>query len=64
MKQKKMLRLYTLSIMIAICAIFTAIGGIFFEGVYRDNRLIVSVMRANDIVTLYNIKLTKVKKEY
>jgi len=53
MKQKKMLGLYILSIIIAICAIFTSIGGIFFEGIYRDNKLIVSVMRANDIVTLF-----------
>jgi len=49
MKQKRMLGLYSLSIIIAICAIFTSIGGIFFEGAYRDNKLIVSVMRANDI---------------
>ncbi len=53
MRQKKMLGLYSLSIIIAICAVFTSIGGIFFEGVYRDNQLIVSVMRANDIVTLF-----------
>ena len=53
MKQKKMLGLYISSIIIAICAILTSIGGIFFEGVYRDNKLIVSVMRANDIVTLF-----------
>ena len=53
MKKNKMIGLYTLSLIIAICAIFTSIGGIFFEGVYRDNRLIVSVMRANDIVTLF-----------
>ena len=53
MKQKKMLGLYTLSIIIAICAVFTSIGGIFFSGIYIDNQLIVSVMRANDIVTLF-----------
>ncbi len=53
MKQKKMQGLYTLSTIIAIGAMFTSIGGIFFEAVYRDNNLIVSVMRANDIVTLF-----------
>ncbi len=53
MKQNKMLGLYTISIIIALCAMFTSIGGIFFEGLYRDNKLIVSVMRSNDIVTLF-----------
>ncbi len=53
MRQEKMLGLYSLSIIIAVCAVFTSIGGIFFEGVYRDNQLIVSVMKANDIVTLF-----------
>ena len=53
MKQNKMLGLYILSIMIALCAIVTSIGGIFFENVYRDNKLIITVMKANDIVTLF-----------
>ena len=53
MKQNKMLGLYILSIMIALFAIVTSVGGILFENVYRDNKLIITVMKANDIVTLF-----------
>jgi len=53
MKHKQISGLYIASLIIVVCAIFTSIGGVFFEGVYRDNKLIISVMRANDIVTLF-----------
>ena len=53
MRQKQMSGLYIASLIIMVCAAFTSIGGVFFEGVYRDNKLIISVMRANDIVTLF-----------
>ena len=53
MRQKQMSGLYIASFIIMACAAFTSIGGVFFEDVYRDNKLIISVMRANDIVTLF-----------
>lgn len=53
MRHKQMSGLYITSIIIMVCAVITSVGGIFFTGVYRDNELIISVMRANDIVTLF-----------
>lgn len=53
MKNNKMNGLYFASIIIAVCVMITSVGGIFFEGLYRDNKLIISVMRSNDMVTLF-----------
>ena len=53
MRQKQISGLYITSFIIIICAIFTSIGGAFLDGIYRDNELIISVMKANDLVTLF-----------
>ena len=42
-----------LSIVIALMAGLASWGGLFTEGLYRDNALVVSAWRGNDIVTLF-----------
>jgi len=41
------------SVLIACMAGITSWGGLFIDGVYRDNALVVSAWRGNDIVTLF-----------
>jgi hypothetical protein len=43
---------FPLSIMIALLATLASAGGLFLEGVYRDNLLVTSVWRGNDLITL------------
>lgn len=42
-----------LSVFIALMAAAAASGGLFFEGLYRDNALVVAAWRGNDMVTLF-----------
>lgn len=42
-----------MSVLIAFMAALASSGGLFFEGLYRDNALVVSAWRGNDIVTLF-----------
>jgi hypothetical protein len=42
-----------ISVLIAILAAFVSFGGLFMEGLYRDNDLVVSAWQGNDIVTLF-----------
>lgn len=42
----------TLSVIVALMASAASAGGLFNEGLYRDNALVVSAWRGNDVVTL------------
>ncbi|WP_422124507.1 hypothetical protein DHX103_06725 [Planococcus sp. X10-3] len=42
-----------LSVLIAFMASIASSGGLFIEGLYRDNALVVAAWRGNDIVTLF-----------
>lgn len=44
-----------LSFLIAFMAGLASLGGLFSEGLYRDNALVVSAWRGNDIVTLFMV---------
>jgi len=42
-----------MSVIIAILAVFASFGGLFIEGIYNDNNLVVAAWQGNDIVTLF-----------
>lgn len=42
-----------LSFLIAILAIVASAGGLFLQGLYRDNQLVMSAWKGNDLVTLF-----------
>lgn len=42
-----------LSVLIALMASVSSSGGLFIDGLYRDNALVVSAWRGNDLVTLF-----------
>ena len=44
-----------LSILVALMASVASSGGLFIEGLYRDNALVVAAWRGNDIVTLFAV---------
>lgn len=49
--KNKTLRL--VSVLIALMAAISSWGGLFVDGLYRDNELVVSAWQGNDIVTLF-----------
>ncbi|MGB8983949.1 MAG: hypothetical protein WCC12_18920 [Anaerolineales bacterium] len=44
---------YTLSILIAVLAAIASAGGLFLNGLYRDNLFVVSAWKGNDLITLF-----------
>jgi hypothetical protein len=44
---------FILSTLIAILATFASAGGLFLKGLYRDNLLVMSAWKGNDLVTLF-----------
>lgn len=53
MIQAKLKPAYSLSILIAIIAILSSIGGLFISDLYRDSAFVASMWKWNDIVTLF-----------
>lgn len=45
--------LWLVSVLIALMAAISSWGGLFVDGLYRDNELVVSAWQGNDIVTLF-----------
>lgn len=43
---------YILSIIIAILAAVASVGGLFLNGLYRNNLFVTSAWKGNDVVTL------------
>ncbi|MGD2157030.1 MAG: hypothetical protein PVG32_09175 [Anaerolineales bacterium] len=52
MEQTKLRPVYILSAMIAILATIASAGGLFLDGLYRDNTFVTSLWGGNDLVTL------------
>ena len=44
---------YVLSVIIAVLAAIASAGGLFVDGVYRDNTLVTTAFQGNDVVTLF-----------
>lgn len=44
---------YILSIIIALLAAIASAGGLFVDGLYRDNALVTTAFQGNDVVTLF-----------
>ncbi len=52
MVEEKGRLLYVLTLFLVLLASISSLGGLFMEGLYRDNDLVVSAWQGNDIVTL------------
>jgi hypothetical protein len=52
MSQDKFKPAYILSVIIAILMIVASAGGLFIDGLYRDNTFVKSSWHGNDLVTL------------
>ncbi len=53
MLQSSLKTTYLLSIIIAILAALASAGGLFLNGLYRDNLFVTSAWKGNDVVTLF-----------
>lgn len=51
--QSKFKPAYMLSVVIAVLAVVASAGGLFVDNVYRDNALVTTAFRGNDVVTLF-----------
>ena len=50
---------YILSIIIAVLATIASAGGLFLNGLYRDNHFVTSAWKGNDLITLFLADVTK-----